>query len=115
MVLNLINLDHHQVAYGISFAAFGVILGIAFFVAGFQALKRKRMIESTSTSRIRSLAVGLSEIYGKAITKKEPMIAPFSGKPCVYCKYRLEEYDWKAKYDWTTIKEGTMGTKFFFV
>jgi len=71
------------------------------------------MIESTATSKIRSLAVGLSEIYGKAITKKEPMIAPFSGKPCVYCKYKLEEYDWKAKHEWTTKKEGTMGTKFF--
>ena len=113
MVTNLISLNHTDVVYGLFFAVAGLILGIGFFVAGFQSMKRKGMIESTSTSRIRSLAVGLSEIYGKAITKKEPMIAPFSEKPCVYCKYRLEEYDWKAKYDWTTIKEGTMGTEFF--
>ncbi len=111
--MNLINLDHHEAAFGLILAAVVVILGIGFFVAGFQSMKRKGMIESTSTSRIRSLAVGLSEIYGKAITKKEPMIAPFSGKLCVYCKYKLEEYDWKAKYEWTTKKEGIMGTKFF--
>lgn len=111
--MNLITLSDSGDAYGLVFGAVGVLFGIGMFVEGFRVLKRKRMIESTATSKIRSLAVGLSEIYGKAITKKEPMIAPFSGKPCVYCKYKLEEYDWKAKREWTTKKEGTMGTKFF--
>ncbi len=111
--MNLITLDRSEDGWGFVLGLYGIVFGILLFLSGFDTLKRKRMIESTATSKIRSLAVGLSEIYGKAITKKEPMIAPFSGKPCVYCKYRLEEYDWKAKYDWTTIKEGTMGTEFF--
>jgi len=111
--MNLITLDHSEDGWGFVLGLYGIVFGILLFLSGFDTLKRKRMIESTATSKIRSLAVGLSEIYGKAITKKEPMIAPFSGKPCVYCKYKLEEYDWKAKYEWTTKKEGIMGTKFF--
>ena len=111
--MNLITLDRSEDGYGFVLGLYGIVFGILLFLSGFDTMKRKRMIQSTATSKIRSLAVGLSEIYGKAITKKEPVIAPFSEKPCVYCKYRLEEYDWKAKYDWTTIKEGTMGTEFF--
>ena len=98
---------------GLVLGLYGLVFGILLFWSGLKVLQKKRMMESTTTSRIRSLAVGLSEIYGKAISKKEPMIAPFSGKPCVYCKYSLQEYDWKAKNEWPTIKEGIMGTEFF--
>ena len=50
---------------------------------GFKNLRLKQLIEGTATSKIRSLAIGFAEVYGK--TFNEPIIkAPLSGNECVY-------------------------------
>ncbi|MFH1978150.1 MAG: GIDE domain-containing protein [Candidatus Aenigmatarchaeota archaeon] len=70
-----------------------LIFGVIFFVVGLRAFRQKRLIENIPTSKIRSLAMGLVEIYGKVMEFKKPLFtSPMTNKDCVYYKYEIEEY-----------------------
>lgn len=85
---------------------FGV-LGVLFFWGGFRTLKKKRLIENTPTSKIRSLAMGLVEIYGTVISKKT-LKSPLTNKDCVYYNYNVQEHRRRGKRSsWVTIRSGT--------
>lgn len=64
-------------------ASIGLAGGPLWFLHGFQAFRRKRLIENTPTARIRSMAMGLVEVNGHVSPRSE-MIAPFSGRACAY-------------------------------
>lgn len=86
-----------------------LVVGILLFVFGLYYLQKKQMIENIPTSKIRSLAMGLVEIFGEALPLKENeiIIAPFSNKPCVYSRFTIEEYRSSGKSSsWVTIKRG---------
>lgn len=89
--------------------------GIYLFVNDFKWFWEKRLIENTPTSKIRSIAMGLVEIFGEAQPKDGRMIkAPFSNKECLYCKYTVEEYRKSGKSSrWVTIKNGEDRTFFY--
>ncbi|MDD5086676.1 MAG: hypothetical protein PHV16_02895, partial [Candidatus Nanoarchaeia archaeon] len=58
--------------------------GVFLFWEGIKTLKHKRLIENIPTSKIRSLAMGLVEIYGEVVPAyKEVLKSPFSNKDCV--------------------------------
>ena len=46
------------------YATIGFFVGIYFFFKGFKWLKQKKTIENIPTSKIRSIAMGLVEIFG---------------------------------------------------
>ena len=78
-------------------------------------MKRKKLMESIPTSKIRSLAVGLAEIYGKATTTSDSKLirGPFSNEECIMCKVVIQERDRWSKYQrWHTLRTGTFSTKF---
>ncbi len=57
----------------------------------FRNLHRARLIEDTPTSRIRSAPQGYVELIGAAaMMSGEPVIAPLSGLPCCWWRYRIE-------------------------
>ena len=57
----------------------------------FRNLHRARLIEDTPTSRIRSAHQGYVELIGQAaMMRGEPVIAPLSGMPCCWWRYRVE-------------------------
>lgn len=90
-----------RLAVGAALAA-----GAALFVFGFLALKRKRLIENLPTSKTRSMALGLVELKGRSVAWN-CLNAPFSGTPCVYYRYRLEEYRSQGKSSkWVTMRSG---------
>lgn len=96
-------------------SVFGFFAGLYFFLKGFGWLKQKRLIENTPTSKIRSIAMGLVEVYGEALSA-EGMIfkSPFSNNDCVYYKYTIEEYRQAGKSShWATVKSGEKQTHFF--
>ena len=64
-------------------ASIGLLGGPLWFFHGFQAFRRKRLIENTPTARIRSMAMGLVEVNGR-VAPRSDMIAPFSGRACAY-------------------------------
>lgn len=71
---------HPGLAFWASFCLLG---GPVWFVHGFQAFRRKRLIENTPTARVRSMAMGLVEVNGRVSPRSE-IIAPFSGNACAY-------------------------------
>lgn len=88
------------VIYQIVFA----IVGIGFFFDGFRIWRRKRLIENIPTSKIRSMAMGLVELYGEAEPYFILIKAPLTGEDCVFYKYLVERYETKGKNsEWVTV------------
>ncbi len=85
----------------------GAVGGIALFVSGFRVNRRKHLIETTPTSSIRSLAIGPVEITGNAQPSGSMLSSPFSGMPCVFFSYTVEERQRYGKQDkWVTVATG---------
>lgn len=92
----------------------GVVSGIGLSIYGFVINNRKRLIESIPTSPVRSLAVGLVEVSGRAQPEHGLLRAPFSGMPCVLFSYQVEERRASGKETrWETIAKGTSQEPFF--
>ncbi len=97
----------------------GMAAGLLIFMTGLQALRRKRAIENTPTSKIRSAAMGRIQVAGTIIPFQEITQAPISGTPCVYFDYRIQErYEYKDERgrlheSWRTIDDGAWSVPFF--
>jgi hypothetical protein len=93
-------------------AVIGLGFGIFSFIVGLRKLFLKRMIENIPTSKARSVAMGLVEVYGEVVAIKT-LKSPFSGKDCVYCKYQIEEMRNTGKSShWATIRKEENSTPF---
>ncbi len=101
-----------QIAYhSIASGAVPFVLAILSFWYGFYHLRIKRKIENTPTSRIRSIAMGMVEVKGRAI-RKYALVAPMSHTPCVY--YRLTRYRKDKNDRWRVISvTGSENVSFF--
>lgn len=53
------------------------------FQRSFRDWRTRRLIQNTPTARIRSMAMGLVEVSGVAVTRCD-LVAPFSGRPCAW-------------------------------
>ena len=96
------------------YLAVGVVGGVGLSIYGFVMNSRKRLIESIPTSPVRSLAVGLVEVSGRAQPEHGLLRAPFSGMPCVLFSYQVEERRASGKETrWETIAKGTSQEPFF--
>jgi len=96
------------------YSVVGFFAGIAVFVLGLVWLRRRMLIENTPTSKVRSLAMGLVEIYGQVVQAGQILKGPFSGNDCVYYKYAIEEYRQQGKSSrWVTVKKGEERVNFY--
>ena len=96
------------------FLVLGVMGGMGLSIYGFVVNNRKRLMESIPTSPVRSLAVGLVEVSGRALPERGLLRAPFSGLPCVLYSYTVEERRESGKdVRWETIAKGTSSDPFF--
>ena len=96
------------------YLAAGILGGFGLFVYRWMVHQRKRLIESIPTSTIRSLALGLVEISGQAQPEEGLLSTPFSGLPCVFYSYAVEEQVGSEKNArWKTIAKGTSEQPFF--
>jgi hypothetical protein len=93
-------------------AAIGIIITLAAAGAtlwkGFAFLKYYRLITGTPTSRIRSAHQGYVEVIGHIIAgENEPLIAPLSGRECVWYRYSVSclESGGKTKH-WNVKRSG---------
>lgn len=74
------------------------------FFDGFKKWRRKRLIENIPTSKIRSMAMGLVELQGKALERVLLLKGPLTGKNCVFYKYQIERFEHRGKSSrWITI------------
>ncbi len=88
----------NQVAY-YSFASGAIpfFIAILMFWYAFYFMRMKRQIENTPTSKVRSVAMGMVEVKGRAI-RCYALISPMSNTPCVF--YRLTKYRRNMKNQW---------------
>ncbi|GAB4180607.1 MAG: hypothetical protein Tsb0017_12320 [Geothermobacteraceae bacterium] len=75
--------------YGFETGILPAILALILLTAGLRNLRLKRLIETTPTSRIRSLAMGLVELHG-TVRREFALVAPMTQTPCAW--YRVRRY-----------------------
>jgi hypothetical protein len=100
---------------GIGYVVIGYIASVVLVWVGVSSYKLKRLIEDIPTSKVRSIAMGLVELYGGVAPSKEGVVtAPLSGKDCVHYSYTVQEYRQQGKNSrWVTIKSGAKSLHFF--
>ncbi|MDD5258419.1 MAG: hypothetical protein PHD29_00410 [bacterium] len=82
-------------------------IGIWLFFDGFKKWRRKRLIENIPTSKIRSMAMGLVELYGQATPWQFILKGPLTGRDCVFYKYMVERYERRGKSSsWVKVATG---------
>ncbi len=92
-------------------SALAIAGGLYFFFVGFHLVLRRRLVLSTPTSTIRSAALGLVEVNGRAVGPNT-MPAPISGKPCFL--YRVIAWQRpNGKKDWQKVADETLHQPFF--
>ena len=72
------------------FLAVSVGIGLSFFVAGLSAYREYRLVESIPEMPLRSIAMGLVRVRGKA-QGDELLTSPLTRPPCFYYKVMLGE------------------------
>ncbi|RLB72202.1 MAG: hypothetical protein DRH07_05200, partial [Deltaproteobacteria bacterium] len=83
--------------YSFASGAIPFFIAMLMFWYAFYFLRMKRQIENTPTSKVRSVAMGMVEVKGKAI-RSYALISPMSNTPCVF--YRLTKYRRNVKNQW---------------
>ncbi|MBU1198122.1 E3 ubiquitin ligase family protein [Candidatus Micrarchaeota archaeon] len=102
-----------RISKGLILSGAVIVSGLALFYHGFQTYRRVRLIENIPTSDIRSLAMGLVEITGKAVQKVD-LKSPLIGKPCVYSRIEIQELRQQGKHSsWVTIHEKEQRENFY--
>lgn len=83
------------------------VISLVCFVAGFTYLYRKRIIQDTPTSKIRSAAQGYVELIGEGqLPDGEIITAPLSGKTCLWYSYEIQEKRRSGKNTrWVTVED----------
>lgn len=91
----------------------GTIGGIWTFFKGFRVFREYKVVEDTPRISIRSVAMGLVHIRGRA--EVEPLIpSPVSHTPC--CFYKVEIEQWKSEgksHSWQHVRTDVDGSKFY--
>lgn len=95
--------------------ALGTIAGVWTFFKGFRVFREYKVVEDTPRTNIRSIAMGLVHIRGKAQVEP-PLLSPVSKTPC--CFYKVDIEQWKSEgksHAWKHIRTDLDGSKFFLV
>ena len=85
-----------------------VVIAIVGFFFAFYFVSRKRVIEDTPTSKIRSAAQGYVELVGHGhLMEGQPIISPLTGTTCTWYEFKVEEKRQTGKRtEWKTIRKG---------
>ena len=100
----------------ILYATIGFGAGIFWFFKGFKIFRQYRVLVDTPEIPIRSMAMGLVEVHGKAKLAGEALInSPVSGMPCLFYKVDIEKYhrDSKGNGSWRHYKTDCNGLPFY--
>jgi hypothetical protein len=97
--------------FGLVFAFGG---SLYFFFNGFRVFRKYRVLADTPEVPIRSIAMGLVEIHGKA-KGEEFFHSPVTNTPCFYYRVDIErwEKDSKGRGSWRRFRTDTDGVRFY--
>jgi uncharacterized protein YjeT (DUF2065 family) len=89
--------------------------GLFLFVRGFTWRKQLQQVLHTPTSKVRSIAMGAVELFGKARMRRQIM-SPLTKTPCAYYHMTIEEYRVEGKSKrWVTVDEDASVERFYLV
>ena len=93
------------------------LISIAGFAGAFYYFKRRRIIEDTPRSKIRSAAQGYVELGGHGdLMDGSAIVAPLTGKYCTWYSYNIEERRSSGKNaQWANIENGKCEELFLIV
>lgn len=94
-----------------------VAITVAGFLGAFYFFYRKRIMEDTPTSKIRSAAQGYVELHGIGeLMEGPPIIAPLTRTTCTWYEYEIEEHRRSGKNSkWVSIDSGKSTELFLLV
>lgn len=89
-------------------SVFLIIVAAGGFAGAFIFLIRKRIIEDTPTSTIRSAAQGYVELIGRGeLIEEQPIIAPLTATTCTWYRYSIEKRRYSGRRRrWDTVEQG---------
>lgn len=83
------------------------IAGIALY-QGLNAFWRLRLVLDTPRAGIRSAPQGYVELCGRATSHHSPLVAPLTGLPCVWYRYRVQKEQRSGRRSrWVTVDQGS--------
>lgn len=100
-------------------ATIGFVGGLYGIKRGWDTYRKYSLVRNTATERVRSVAMGQTELEGVVRPAGDAPSKPFDNGECVYAYWRLAEYtpeendDGETEYSWNTIAVGSYGTEFF--
>lgn len=98
---------------GVAFLALGAVA----IKLGFDQYQTSQLVKNTAPERIRSVAVGRTELNGAARQYDTTYPQPFTGGECIYGRYRVreqvqeEDSDGETKHVWEPIATGQFGDR----
>lgn len=95
----------------------GLLLGLGLLYFGFKTYRISRLIKNTPPEKVRSAAVGRTELHGTAVPKDYIFEQPFTDGECLYADIEVEEYreynDEDRNDEWVTIFSKTLAPAFY--
>lgn len=107
-----------EVGETLFFGAFFVV-GLLLVWDGFRTWQRKRLMQDTPTERVRSAAIGRTELTGTGKPIGDPLRRPFDDGTCLVAAWEIEE--WEQDHDekgrprgghWSNVDSGTLTAPF---
>lgn len=93
--------------------AFIVIVGGVFFYKAREQYNKSAQVKNTAKEKIRSVALGRTELKGKARENTQNYDKPFTDGECLYSIWKIERKSRDNESGkWTTISSGTVGSPF---
>lgn len=98
-------------------ATVGFFGGLYALFLGKNTYQRYTLVKSTASERVRSIAIGRTEVSGVVRAAGDACTQPFDDADCVYAYWRLAEYTPSSSDDqensWSTKAVGSYGTEFY--
>jgi hypothetical protein len=92
----------------------GFGFGLYLFFKGFREFRMYRMMADTPVIPVRSMAMGLVEIYGTAVGEQK-VVSPVSHTPCFWYRVEIEKRtkDSKGRERWSHFRTDVNGVSFY--
>lgn len=118
LLLGIVSFSEARNLFGYAHEIPLILVGFYVFLNGFERYRKKRLVENIPTSKIRSVAMGLSELMGKAKQSAigGPLKSPITHTDCVYYRFLIEKErrGYKGRRYWTVVNEGN-STNYFYI
>lgn len=92
----------------------GFLYGLQKIYNGTDKYQKYALVRDTPTERVRSIALGRTELEGTAQVVEETVDAPVTGQECLYADWEIEEYTKSGdNRTWSTLETGSVGVPFY--